>query len=232
MLLLSEAKQQKAIYSEDLDSCYVTKKLLYTGHINSSMKQYLLIMILIILVTACAPKVEIEEAYPVGETETGKESKTNIEEPVIQEPAELPAEVLKTEEITSIENLIEIEEDSFYPKEKIIRKDTKVEWIKKDARSYKLACYLEGTRVIQSPDLKQGDTFTYKFLKDGEYTCITYPYGLRSTITVRTTAPLLSPTGNVVLNGDKGINGASLAVMAIIAITLLLFFNHGRKKHS
>ena len=183
------------------------------------MKKYtLLLLLLITLITSCAPKVEVDIAKPVEETPI-EEPKEIIEE--LKEP--------KPEETSLKENIIEIKEDSFYPKEKTIEKNTEIKWLKKDARDYKIICYFEGTRVIQSPDLKEGDSFTYNFLEEGEYTCITTPYGLRSTITVGA-IPLLSPTSSAVISEGTSIKGASLAAIALIAIVVLLFFIYGRKR--
>ena len=184
------------------------------------MKRYTLLLLLIILLTSCAPKVEIDIAKPVEETP--------IEEPkeIIEEEPKEP----KPEEKSLEENIIEIKEDSFYPKEKTIEKNTEIKWLKKDTRDYKIVCYLEGTRVIQSPDLKEGDSFTYNFLEEGGYTCITIPYGLRSTITVEAQKPLLSPTSSAVISEGTSIKGASLAAIALIAIVVLLFFIYGRKR--
>ena len=178
------------------------------------MKQYILIALLIILITACAPKVEVEEATP---TEVPEEV---MEEIVLEEP----------EEVIIEENIIEIKEDSFYPAKKTVDKNTEIKWVKKDVRRYKIGCYLEGTRVIQSPDLEENEEFIYTFLQEGEYTCITTPYGLRSTIIVEPEAPLLSPTGRVVASEGKGAKGASLAVIAVLAIVTLLFFIFGRNR--
>lgn len=182
------------------------------------MKQYIPVILLIILITSCAPIVEVEEAQPV------EEPREIIEE----EPEEVILEDAK--ETTIEENIIEIGESSFSPAEKIISKNTEIKWVKKDTRNYKLACYLEGTRITQSPDLKQGDTFTYTFLKEGEYTCITTPYGLRNIITVEANAPLLSPTGSAVRIGEGNIKGASIAAIALIAIISLLFFIYRKKQ--
>jgi len=178
------------------------------------MKEYILLILLTILLTSCAPKVDVDIAKPVEETP-------------IEEPEEITAD--EAEEISLEENTIEIKEDSFYPQQKTIEKNTEIKWIKKDTRDYNLNCYLEGTRVIQSPDLKEGDSFTYTFHEEGKYTCITTPYGLRNIITVKA-QPLLSPTGRAVLKEGKGINGISLAAMIIITIALILAFNYGRKK--
>lgn len=184
------------------------------------MKEYIILSLLTILITSCAPKVEVETAKPVEEP---------IEEP--KEIIEKQEEVIEEPEETSLEeNIIEIKEDSFYPKEKIIEKNTEIKWVKKGRKDYKIGCYLEGTRVIQSPNLKQGDSFTYTFLKEGEYTCITTPYGLRSTITVEGRKVLLSPTGSAVIGESNNIKGASFAAIALIAIIILLFFIYGRKR--
>ena len=182
------------------------------------MKQYIPIIFLIILITSCAPVIDIEEAQPVEETPT--------EEP-IETPEEVILEEPKTEE-SSEENIIEVGY-SFSPAEKTIQKGTEIKWIKKDTRNYKIACYLKGTRITQSPDLKQGDTFTYTFLENGKYTCITTPYGLRNVIAVEESAPLLSPTGNIVI-GNIRTKGNPLAAIALIAIISLLAFVYRKRK--
>lgn len=187
------------------------------------MKKYILLLLLTVLITSCAPKVEVENAQQVEETP--------IEQPkeiIKEEPKEITQE--EAEETSLEENIIEIKEDSFYPKKKTIEKNTEIKWIKKDRKDYKIGCYLEGTRVIQSPNLKQGDSFTYTFLKEGEYTCITTPYGLRSTITVEGRKALLSPTGSAVIGESNNIKGASFAAIALISIIVLLFFIYGRKR--
>ncbi len=180
------------------------------------MKQYWLLVFLIVIVTACAPKVEVEKALPAEEPiEVPQETEVSLEE---------PEEILEP-------NLIEIMESGFLPEEKTIKKNTEIKWLKKDSRNYKIACYLLGERVIQSNDLQEGDSFTYKFLIEGEYTCITVPYGLRSTVTVRSEQPLLSPTGGVIIKSrDINLKGASLTATAIFALVILLFFIYGRKR--
>ncbi len=183
-----------------------------------------------------APIIEVEEAQLVEEKvekpeEILEESqKSEISEGLETESQSEPAEMIPPEpEQPSKENIIEIRKDAFYPKEKIITKNTEIKWVKKDTRDYNLNCYLGGTRVIQSPDLKEGDSFTYIFLEEGKYTCITTPYGLRNIITVET-QPLLSPTGRVVLKEGQGIDGFSLAAMIIITMALILAFSYRGKK--
>ena len=173
-----------------------------------------------ILTISCAPIVEIEEAQPVKEPE-------EVKEPAAEEPEEV---ILEEPEETNLENTIEINPNAFFPKEKTISKNTEIKWIKKDTRDYKIGCYLGGTRIIQSPNLKEGDSFTYTFLQEGKYTCITTPYGLRNIITVEAEAPLLSPTGSVILKQETIAKGAPLAAIAMIAIIALLFFIYGRKR--
>jgi plastocyanin len=191
-------------------------------HKNNNMKQYILLLaLLMILITSCAPIIDVEEAQPV---ETPEEV---IEEVTPEEPEEV---ILEESEETILENTIEINPDAFSPEEKTISKNTEIKWVKKDTRDYKIGCYLEGTRVIQSPNLKEGDSFTYTFLQEGKYTCITTPYGLRNIITVEANAPLLSPTGTVILNQESLAKGAPLAAVAMIAIIALLFFIYGRKR--
>lgn len=184
----------------------------------------MLFILLIILITSCAPKVEIDIAKPVEET-----PKSEPIEITKEEPKETIEEKLE-EEISLEENTIEIKEDSFYPKEKAIEKNTEIEWIKKDVRDYKIACYLEGRRIIQSSNLKDGDSFIYTFLKEGEYTCITYPYGLRSTILVKAQQSLLSPTADVVRGTGENTKMASLAALITVAVVALLFFVYSRKR--
>jgi len=173
----------------------------------------LLIIVVIISFKSKAPAVE--EAQQVEETP----AEVPVETPELIE-AEKPKEI---EQISLEENIIEIREDAFYPKEKTIGKNTEIKWIKKDPRDYKIVCYLKGTRVIQSPDLNEGDSFMYDFLEDGEYTCITVPYGLRSTIIVET-QPLLSPTGGAIIGNGKRMDGASFIGIILIAITALLYY--------
>ena len=173
-----------------------------------------------ILITSCAPITDVEEAQPTKEPEEAINAPEKaIEEVIFEESGE-----------TSMENTIEINPDAFSPEEKTISKNTEIKWIKKDTRDYKIGCYLEGTRIIQSPDLKEGDSFTYTFLQEGIYTCITTPYGLRNIITVGSEAPFLSPTGSVVINQESLAKGAPLAAIAMIAIIALLFFIYGRKR--
>lgn len=183
------------------------------------MKKYIFLLLLIVLITSCTPKVEVDIAKPAEET-----PKEEIKEVIKEESKE--QEIPELEE----ENNIEIKEDSFYPKEKTIEKNTEIRWIKKDPRMYKVACYLEGNRIALSPDLKENDSFTYRFLKEGEYICITFPYGLRNIIKVEAKTSLLSPTGSAVINEGTTIEKASLAAIALIAIIILLFFIYGRKR--
>lgn len=189
------------------------------------MKQYILLTLLIILITSCAPKVEIDIAKPVEDVPIEK-PKEVIEE----KPKEITQEEPKAEEISPEENTIEIKEDSFYPKEKTIEKNTEIKWTNKDKKEHKIACYLSGTRVTTSSNLKQEDSFAHTFLKEGDYTCIDAIHGLRSTITVEAQQQLLSPTGSAVISESTSIKGTSLAAIALIAIIILLFFIYGRKK--
>lgn len=179
------------------------------------MKQYM-IFLLLVLIISCAPTVEVDRAKPVED---------------VQEPEEIveeaPEEVILEEE--EEENTIEIKEDSFYPVEKVIGKNTEIKWVKKDTRDYRITCYLEGTRVIQSPDLKYGDSFTHVFLKEGEYTCITVPYGLRNIITVEAEKALLSPTGSAAVSESKDIKETVFAsismLIAVVIFLLFIYFN-------
>ena len=180
------------------------------------MKQYLIIILTILLITACAPVVEVEEAQPVEPEVIKEPEETELEEPIIEETVE--------------ENLIEIKEDGFYPAEKTIAKNTEIKWVKNDPRTYNIACYLEGARVTMSSDLGEGDSFTYTFIKEGEYTCLTFPYGLRNIITVEAQQALLSPTGSAIRIEGKGVKGASLAAITLIAIVALLIFIYKKKR--
>jgi plastocyanin len=202
------------------------------------MKQYIAIIFLLVLITACAPVVEIEDTQPIEDIE--KPAEVPQEEPV--EPAEELTEISdedQTEQETEVtiledskettisENIIGILSDSFSPIEKIITKNTEITWINKDSKQHKIACYLNGARVVTSSNLDQGDQFSYRFVTIGDYTCIDAIYGLRSTIIVEV-APLLSPTGEVILDGTGG--GSYLGVIALLAISILVFFIYSRKR--
>lgn len=184
------------------------------------MRPYILLLIMIILITSCAQKAEVEKAKP--------EKETPMQEPeeIIKEEAQEP----EMEETGQEEGIIEIKKDSFYPAEKTIEKNTEIKWIKKDTRDYKIACYLDGARVIQSPDLKEGDSFAYTFLKEGEYTCITVPYGMRNIIKVEAEMQLLSPAASAISSRNKSIKGGPLAAAAMASIIVILFFIYGRKR--
>lgn len=188
------------------------------------MKQYVAMLLLAILIASCAPKEELK-TQPTGETPVENIPAEEPEGIITQEPKEPIIEEKSLEE-----NTIEIKEDSFYPAEKTIEENTEIKWVKEDKRVYKIACYLDGDRVTLSPDLKEGDSFTYTFLKEGEYTCITSPYGLRNIINVEAKQQLLSPTGGAIIGENKSIKGASLAAIALVVIMLLLFFKYSRKR--
>ena len=187
------------------------------------MRQYAIIILLMILLTSCAPQTEEPKPMPPAVPEAPAEP---------EPPAEKPQETVTQEpEIEAPkENTIEIKESSFEPAEKIIKKNTEIEWVNKDKKDHKIACYLSGTRVTTSSNLKQEDSFTYTFLQEGQYSCIDAIYGLRSTITVKTEQALLSPTGDAILGGTESIKGASLAAIALIAMMLLLFLSYGKKR--
>jgi len=187
------------------------------------MERYIALLIVIIFLTSCAPVVEIETAKPVEE---------QIEEPkeIIEEQEEIIEEPEVEETIPEEENIIEIKESIIYPEKKTIEKNTEIKWINKDKKQHKIACYLEGTRVTTSSNLNQEDSFTYTFLKEGEYTCIDAIYGLRSKITVEGQKALLSPTGSSVISESKSIKATPFAAIAVIAIIILLFFIFGRKR--
>lgn len=187
------------------------------------MKQYILFILLIILIASCAPKVEVEKAKQVEQIPVEEVKK-------IEEPKEIIPEEPKVEEISLEKNTIEIKEDSIYPKEKTIEKDTEIEWVNKDKKEHKIACYLSGIRVTTSSNLKEEDSFTYRFLKEGDYTCIDAIYGLRSTITVKSQQPLLSPTADVVREKGESAKMASLTTIILVAIVALLFFIYSRKR--
>jgi len=191
------------------------------------MKLLTLTIFLIILITSCAQEADIDVVEP----------KVTIAEPeeidTIVEPEE-PTKAIEEEKLEETkkpskeENIIEMREGSFYPKDKTIKANTEITWIKKDPREYKIACYLEGDRIAVSPNLKEGDSFTHIFLKGGEYTCITFPYGLRSTIIVEDVAPLLSPTGNVIIDAKLKISPIAAIVFAAIIVLIVIIFR--RKK--
>ena len=193
------------------------------------MKQYTLLslIILVIFLTSCTPIRDVDTAKPV-ETPIGEPTGT-IEEPKTVEETKLEKPTETVEKPTIQKNIIEINPDAFNPKEKIISLNTEIKWVKKDSRDYKIACYLNGNRITQSSDLKEGDSFTYTFLKEGEYTCITSPYGLRNIINVKSSQQaMLSPTGSAVI-GDIKISRAPFAAVALLGIITLLFFVYGRK---
>jgi len=225
--------------------------------------RYILIVLLLFLVIACVPQVDVDKANPadtqianpasvyceeqggmlsIVDGEDGQygictlSDGTECEEWAYYRgecPEEKPDElILEKPETISGGNIIEIREDAFYPNEKTIKKNTEIKWIKKDTRLYKIACYLGGDRVILSSELKENDFFTYTFLEEGEYTCITFPYGLRNVITVGS-SPFLSPIGGVVGVGGSPTLGAGLIIaIAILAAIILFFFIYGRKSYS
>jgi len=203
-------------------------KSLYIGTTKDrDMKQYALLL-LIILLSSCAPTVEVDTPKP-AETPI-EEQIESIEEPEIEDEEVELEEPETIEEPRVEENIIEIKPDGFYPKEKTISINTEIKWVKKDSRDYKIACYLSGNRITQSPILKEEDTFTYTFLKEGQYTCLTAPFGLRNIINVESSQQaLLSPTGSAVI-GDVNISRAPFAVVALLAIIVLLFFVYGRRR--
>ncbi len=189
---------------------------------NCTMRQYIILLLLIILLTSCAPKVDVDTAKPVEELrEEPKEAIEKWEEAIEEEPG--------VEEVSLEENTIEIKENIIDPERKVIERNTEITWVNKDKKEHKIACYLGGTRVTTSSNLKQEDSFVYTFLKEGDYTCIDAIYGLRSTIIVEGQKALLSPTGRAVI-GEGEISRASFAAIALIAIIVLLFFVFGRKR--
>lgn len=184
------------------------------------MRKFLFLAVLAILLVSCTPIIEVDKAKPA-------------EEIPLKEPEEIVTKEIEKpapEEIIAEENIIEVNEDSFSPAEKTIKKNTEIEWVKKDVRDYKIACYLGGIRIIQSSNLKEGDSFAYTFLEEGKYTCITYPYGLRNIITVEAPQPLLSPTGSAVVNENSSMKGAPFAAITLVSVVVLLFFIYGRKR--
>ena len=186
------------------------------------MKQCILLVAL--LITACAPQVVIEVGQPVEEIPT--------EEPqIIEQPSDVIGVITEEpKEISTQQNMIEIRKDAFYPKEKAIGKNTEIQWVNRDESVHKIACYLGGTRVTTSSNLAKGDFFTYTFLEGGVYTCIDAIYGLRSTVTVKHTQELFSPTGRVVAVESADMIGDPLAAIAVLAFIILLFFIYGRKR--
>lgn len=195
------------------------------------MKLPILAIILTIIITACAPKVDIDVAQPVEEPT--QEAKVEEPEIINTEPEQIeePETILEEPKEPIIEdNTIEIKEDSFYPKHKSINANTEIIWINKDTRQHKISCYLSGTRVTTSSNLNQEDSFSYVFVKEGDYTCIDAIYGLRSTIRVNDAAPLLSPTGSAIVLDEVNLKTAPIAAIALIAIIVLLVFIFRKKK--
>lgn len=191
-----------------------------------------ILVIIFVLNSPIAPKEisETKEEQPVEETPK-EESLIDVSINIEGEAEEIALEETETEEITpKEENIIEIMADSFYPDKKTVNKNTEIKWVNSGNKEFRVACYLGGTRVTTSSNLKENDFFTYTFIEGGEYTCITYPYGLRNTIIVESEQPLLSPTGSAVIGGSGSLKGASLSAIALIAIIILLFFIYGRKR--
>ena len=187
------------------------------------MRQYLAILFLIIMITACAPKVDIERAKPAEEP-TAEEPKDIIEQPKLPSPPPAPEE----EKYSGV--IINIKDGSFDPVNKTINRNVEIKWVNTDKREHKIACYLSGNRVTTSSNLKKGDYFTYTFIENGGYTCIDAIYGLRGHIEVEGAQALLSPTGNVILNIGGNFTESSIASTAIISMIILLFFIYGRKR--
>lgn len=188
------------------------------------MKLYVLI-ILIILITACASKTDIsKESAPEPIASPPEIQAETASEQPIPEQKPLPAEKLVEEKT---ENIIEIKEDSFYPGEKKIVKNTEIKWVNKDEKRRIIACYLEGKKVTTSPNLLEGGSFTYVFPEEGKYTCIDSIFGLRSTVEVGSAKPSLSPTGGVI---RTGLDASSLTAISIIMGIILLFIFSRRKR--
>ncbi|MBW2989603.1 hypothetical protein KY358_04780 [Candidatus Woesearchaeota archaeon] len=183
----------------------------------------------VILLASCAPVVEVDVAKPVEEPAGQEAGVPAQQETPIEKPEEIMAEE-QAERDKAADNSIIIREDSFYPSEKTININEEVTWTKEDDRDYQIACYFEGSRVAISPSLKSGDSFSYRFLKEGEYRCLTFPYGMKNMITVKEEAtPLLSPTGNAVGTG-KSFRSPALAILALFSAIILALFIFGRKK--
>ncbi|MBU0628986.1 MAG: hypothetical protein KKC75_07380 [Nanoarchaeota archaeon] len=190
------------------------------------MNRYITLVFLLLVFTACA-------------TQTKETTNTQITQPdqYIEEPQsipnepqpELPSPPKEQAPIEKQKNIIEINADSFSPITKTITKNTQITWINNDNREHKIACYLKGSRIITSTNLKKGDSFEFTFLGYGEYTCMDAIYGLRSTINV--VLPSNMPTGMVVISSQTAILTAPLASIAILGIILLLFFIYGRRDY-
>lgn len=194
----------------------------------------IVIVILVFILIVNSDKVlrntpETEEVTPVEDL--AREEIVTGETKPIDELEEITLiEDGREEVIPEEENIIEIREDSFYPIEKIVKKNTEIRWVNKDTKQHKIACYLGGNRVTTSSNLDENDYFTYTFIEGGEYTCIDAIYGLRSIITIESQQPLLSPIGSAVIGGSNTLKGASLSAIALIALIVLLFFIYGRKR--
>ena len=188
---------------------------------------------LVVFVMGCT-RVEVDQAQKV-EDATPQEP-VEPQQPAEAQPVDTPAPPEMIEPEISFEGTtIEIKEGVFDPEENTIEQNTEVKWVNKDAKEHKISCYLGGTRVTTSSNLKQEGDFTYTFLKDGKYTCIDAIYGLRSYITVKPKQALLSPTGNVVLaaNGALSVGEIEITLLsfvAILSIFVLSFFIYGRKR--
>jgi len=197
------------------------------------MKKYLVMLFLLVLVIGCT-KVEVDQAQKAEDA--AQQEPVEPQQPAEAQPVETPAptEIIEPE-IGFEGTTIEIKEGLFDPEENTIEQNTEVKWVNKDAKEHKIACYLGGTRVTTSSNLKQEGDFTYTFLKDGKYTCIDAIYGLRSYITVKPKEALLSPTGNVVLAANSAIGLEEIGItlltlVAILSIFVLSFFIYGRKR--
>lgn len=176
--------------------------------------RYLWLPFLFLLVSCT--QVDIDQAVPAAERLSPPEE-PQVETPIPQAPAEAPEE-----------DFIEIRAEGIFPKEKKVELDEEVTWINKDLKEHKLACYLAGNRVAASSNLKQDDSFSFTFQKEGAYTCIDAIYGLRSAIEVGEEG--YTPTGGAVISDENAGSGLPLASIAIVSIIVLLFFVYGRKR--
>ncbi len=143
-------------------------------------------------------------------------------EPQTQPPESSPQDTVNNEMVVG--------DTSITPKEISIKSDEELTFRVEGSKRHKMACYLGPSRVVLSEDLREGQTFSYLFNKEGDYVCIDIIYGLRSTVHVGISEKGSSITGRFVNDQMMMERVFFLAPVTLVAIIAIVSFVVTRKR--
>ena len=184
--------------------------------------------ICLLFVASCVhEKIEGQAAEEAGPEEgileepiAESELVTPEEEPEIEsQPTEIREEYLAGPEM--IINTLR----TGFDKNNVITHQTLVYWKNTDDRPHKIACYLEGEKVFLSPQLKEGQIFSYRFIRSGDYSCRDVVFGYWGNVTIVNEAT--TPTGFAVFSQAISYSFNNPIEIGMLMIIIVLFTIHG-----